>query len=351
MENTPAIWNMPAGIPPPGVIPNFENPVTRVSMINISAAVCLPLIIIFASFRLYARAFIVRRKSWDDLACLLGFIGGCSYISLTLAVVHLGAYGRHEWDYKLGDLTKELIRLTLANEVLYGPFIWFIKVTLLLLFLEIFGQLRWLRWLVYSGMCLTGLFYLSTAIAYLVLCAPKNQTHIELLTAISSTKCQKQGQPLSIVIGSFNLASDLYILCLPLPAVWSLQMAKRRKIGISAIFSSAIAAVISSILTIVFRTRLSRSRDQTWDIVPLWVVTIIEITAGFMVTCMPSMPTVYHHTQARWHQAFSTTLQKLRSRNTSQKTDAIDNSSQVELRQVDSDRSNYKIVDYTHHHV
>jgi len=131
--------------------------------------------------------------------------------------------------------------LTLANEIMYGPFIWFIKATLLLLFLEIFGQLRWLRWLAYFGICFTGLFYLSTAVAYLILCAPKGQTHLDLLTAISSAKCQKQGQPLSIVVGSFNLASDLYIFCLPLPAVWSLQMPTRRKIGVSAIFSSGIA--------------------------------------------------------------------------------------------------------------
>jgi len=125
-------------------------------------------------------------------------------------------------------------------EVVYGPFVWFIKSTLLLLFLEIFGQLRWLRWLAYFGICFTGLFYLSTLVAYLILCAPKGQTHLELFTAISSTKCVMQTRPLGISIGFFNLASDLYILCLPLPAVWSLQMPTRRKIGVSAIFLSGI---------------------------------------------------------------------------------------------------------------
>jgi len=66
MDRVPDIGDMPAGVPPPGVIPNFTDPETRVSRIDVSAAVCLPLIIIFASFRLYAKAFIVKKRTWDD---------------------------------------------------------------------------------------------------------------------------------------------------------------------------------------------------------------------------------------------------------------------------------------------
>lgn len=66
MDKVPDIWDMPAGVPPPGVIPNFINPESRVSMIDVSAAVCLPLLIIFAGSRLYAKAFVVKRRSWDD---------------------------------------------------------------------------------------------------------------------------------------------------------------------------------------------------------------------------------------------------------------------------------------------
>jgi len=66
MEKVPGFWDMPFGVPPPGVIPNFTDPETRVSRIDVSAAVCLPLIIIFASTRLYAKAIIVKRRSWDD---------------------------------------------------------------------------------------------------------------------------------------------------------------------------------------------------------------------------------------------------------------------------------------------
>jgi len=114
-----------------------------------------------------------------------------------------------------------------------------IKLTLFLLFLELFGIIRWLKWLVWSGVVVSGLFYLATMVVYIGLCAPHHgQSQLDYLAAISAPKCESQS--LSIVMGAFNMLSDFYILCIPLPAVWSLQMPRRRKIGISAIFLTGI---------------------------------------------------------------------------------------------------------------
>ena len=92
----------------------------------------------------------------------------------------------------------------------------------------------------YFGLWMTGLFYLSTVIGYLILCAPSSDTRIGLLIGLSSEKCHDQAQPLNIVIGAFNLLSDMYLLGIPLPAIWSLQMALKRKMGILMIFLTGI---------------------------------------------------------------------------------------------------------------
>ena len=134
-----------------------------------------------------------------------------------------------------------LLKLSLTSEVFGGPILFFIKSSLFLLYLEIFSSLRWLRLSVYLGLWVTGLFYLSTVIAYLVLCAPKSNTQTGLLLGLSSHKCLSQAQALNVVIGAFNLASDIYLLGIPLPAVWSLQMALKRKIGILMIFLTGVA--------------------------------------------------------------------------------------------------------------
>ena len=41
-------------------------------------------------------------------------------------------------------------------------------------------------------------------------------------------------------------------------------------------------AVISSILSIVFRTRFSRSKDNTWDIISVWIVTWVNFRGSLI---------------------------------------------------------------------
>lgn len=36
---------------------------------------------------------------------------------------------------------------------------------------------------------------------------------------------------------AFNMVLDVWVVCLPLPIVWHLQMPKQKKIGISATFA------------------------------------------------------------------------------------------------------------------
>ena len=67
---SPSVWesiqNEPLEPPPPGVGPNLVNPQSRAYEIYVAASVCLPLIAIFATMRIYARVGILKRWTWDD---------------------------------------------------------------------------------------------------------------------------------------------------------------------------------------------------------------------------------------------------------------------------------------------
>ena len=129
-----------------------------------------------------------------------------------------------------------LQQLTLIIQSGYGPCIWFIKLSLFVLYLEVFGVLRWLRIMSFVGMLITGLFYFATMVSFIIMCSPKNgHSQFAYLTALASPECAKS-EPLSITIGAVNVVSDMYLVILPLPAVWSLQLPLRRKIGVSAMF-------------------------------------------------------------------------------------------------------------------
>jgi hypothetical protein len=61
--------HMPAGAPPEGVVPNFENPPTRAAIQIWSTSVCLVLALLFFFNRLYIKARWMKKWSWDD--CML----------------------------------------------------------------------------------------------------------------------------------------------------------------------------------------------------------------------------------------------------------------------------------------
>ena len=81
------------------------------------------------------------------------------------------------------------------------------------------------------------MFYVATTITFAVLTIPRKGE--SLLGSILSPDTAK-AIPLSIAMGGFNVASDFYILFLPIPGVWQLQLPLQKKIGFSAIFMTGL---------------------------------------------------------------------------------------------------------------
>ena len=147
-------------------------------------------------------------------------------------------------------ITRELTlrsKLALVFESVYGPFIWFIKLSLSLLYVQIFRPLRWLRYLAYSGALVTGLFYFAIMIAFSVLCSP-TQGHSKLayLSTLESTRCRDTNSMI-IALGAVSFISDLYLVILPMPAVWNLQLPFRKKMAVSAMFFTGSVYVLVEI--------------------------------------------------------------------------------------------------------
>lgn len=285
----------PLQAPPQGVVPNFINPENRAHKLHAAVAVCLPVILIFAAMRFYAKIFLLRSRTWDDYSYILSLSAGVTYIALLVSLSSQGVYGVHSWDIMVALLSVKLIRISLLVAVIYSPVVWLVKLSLFLLFLEIFRRLRWMRYCVYFGITLTGLFYLSVMTALAVLCGPREgQSQASYLSAMASPRCA-HSKAVNLVGGIFNVVTDFYILILPLPAVWSLQLPTRKKIGVSAIFLTGLAACISSILGMVYRVPVSASNDNTWTVIPLWVVSTVEMSAGVIIPCMPMVAVIYRH--------------------------------------------------------
>lgn len=56
----------PAGVPPPGIVPNFVDPPSNAQAMIVVNAVLIPITTIFVATRLWSNLHTVRRAGWDD---------------------------------------------------------------------------------------------------------------------------------------------------------------------------------------------------------------------------------------------------------------------------------------------
>ena len=68
-------------------------------------------------------------------------------------------------------------------------------------------------------------------------CSPRNgSSQTAWIAALESNRCLRPEKTLSVVVGVGNVLSDFYLILLPLPAVWGLQIPARRKLAILSMF-------------------------------------------------------------------------------------------------------------------
>ena len=63
---TPDLAATPAGIPPLGVVPNFEHPQSPAKIFFAEGSILLFVMFVLLGFRIYAKARVLRKASWDD---------------------------------------------------------------------------------------------------------------------------------------------------------------------------------------------------------------------------------------------------------------------------------------------
>ncbi|KAL8867208.1 MAG: hypothetical protein Q9174_005812, partial [Haloplaca sp. 1 TL-2023] len=109
------------------------------------------------------------------------------------------------------------------------------KLSLLWLYLDVFRPDKRMRYAIYFGIIFCSLFYTATFIVFCVQSIPRPG---QSLLGFMLSKGVAANLPLSVGQGSVNVASDLYIFLLPIPGVMQLQLPKKKKIGVCAIFAT-----------------------------------------------------------------------------------------------------------------
>lgn len=163
-------------------------------------------------------------------------------------------FGYHAWDIRLADVTARTVMLSLLLELFAPLAICVVKVSVLTLYLRIFGaSLLWMRVTCMVGIALLLGYHISFATAFGVMCAPNPKagySQVALLVVFVSDQCIRT-RVLVLLMGIGNSLIDLILLVLPLPVIWKLHMPLRRKLKTSVVFLTGISCV-SSFLPIAF---------------------------------------------------------------------------------------------------
>ena len=117
--------------------------------------------------------------------------------------------------------------------MIVGPAMFFAKGSLLLLYLRIFGPKKSTRYLTYYALAFTFCLYWINIPINTYYCTPSSGKSWD--TEDLGVKCAKSFM-LGLVQGSLSVALDLFILILPIPVVMTLQMPRKRRVGVLAVF-------------------------------------------------------------------------------------------------------------------
>ncbi|KAM0168254.1 hypothetical protein ACHAPF_011184 [Botrytis cinerea] len=142
--------------------------------------------------------------------------------------------------------------------------------------------MRWVRVCCYVGAAITSIWYFPVVIATLVWTTPprgKNFVYSLISDGIFTT------QKLTIPIAAVGLAIDVFLFAIPLLAVSKLHMATKKKLGVALIFATGALAIVASILSIIYRVRLNEVLDNTWALVPVFILTLAELFIGMIIAC------------------------------------------------------------------
>lgn len=210
-----------------------------------------------------------------------------------------GVIGRHQYELRIGDILKDKSIIPgYAILVLNGPTLWITKLTFFLLYLQIFRPMRWLRLCIYLGVTLSTIFYWSLSITLIVLASPKSgQTWAE--TDAPGPNIELESKT-NIAVAAGGLLIDVWLFVLPLVAINKIQLRTTRKIGLTVMFCTGLLAVAASAVSIYFRWKLEHTGDKTWTGLDVELLYLIEVDAGIITACMPSIAKMLHHHLPPW---------------------------------------------------
>ncbi|TDZ99828.1 Satratoxin biosynthesis SC1 cluster protein 4 [Colletotrichum sidae] len=277
-----------AAPPPPGVIPNFENPseslVPQVLVVTILLNV---LAIVFCGIRLYTVKVVIHRHQLDDDLIFVALIFATAYSVIQVYETRNGA-GHHIWDVTKADAIA-FHKLSMTDLAAYSLSILFTKASILVFYLR-FPLKKAVRVVVYVVMFATVVYSMAGALGWVYLCAPM----AKIWEPDTPGTCVDRSM-WWLMLSVSNVATDLAILLLPIWILSPLSLRLVKKIEMTVFLMAGGFVLGPSIVRLVMIPIGFNNTDFTWtaSISIIWCV--VEANVGIICTCLPFLKAFARH--------------------------------------------------------
>jgi hypothetical protein len=123
-----------------------------------------------------------------------------------------------------------ILKMLVAYELIYATAISTIKLSVMLFYLRVFVN-RGLRLATKLALGFVATWSAANILQVFLICRPFAKTYSLTVEGTCGDQIAS-----FIAIGAFNIITDIIIITLPLPTVWSLKMSTAGKLGITGVF-------------------------------------------------------------------------------------------------------------------
>ncbi|PVH98374.1 hypothetical protein DM02DRAFT_468466, partial [Periconia macrospinosa] len=277
----------PALQPPPGVIPQFDDPPNKTAMGAGLIIACASVCIIIVAVRIYAKAFCSKKMDVEDYLALaaLGAYGGFLYFSYEIIIMS-GLYV-NQWNIRLKDLAMILFEVN-NSYIIYGNIIMFLKAGILFEWIHLFvprGVRNKFWYTCHITIVANVMFYVTCTIVENFSCTPREKIWNKLVPG----HCINN-PALIVSSGILNLLSDVLIFVLPQKMIWGLKISRRKRVGVVIIFATGVVGCVCGAFRLVSTIGALNADNIVYMVGSIGLWSHGEITAGFLILCVPCVP-------------------------------------------------------------
>ena len=166
------------------------------------------------------------------------------------------------------------------------------KLSVLVLCYRLFRSNPWFRRTCYVLFVIIASYGLTSFLTALFRCSPVGAAWTSPIKG--NSRCLSIVR-LQIAVGWINIVTDVALMILPMPVLWSLKMPWQKKAGVFVVFATGGAVVAMSVArqSVLYKSLNGLDKDITWSAMLTHILFTLELNIAIICGCLPTMQPLF----------------------------------------------------------